>query len=140
MQVVLKNPDGSDQVDPATGLVKTVPATKWEDYKPETVRRYFMYLIGQGEFNFEQLNSENKVLQSLLPANTVSDPTEKTLFRTPNVFDQEGKFTLKIRNNDDLGPIVFNDGPNARTGGYVATNGIVHVYSAYVPPSRPVVN
>jgi hypothetical protein len=51
-------------------------------------------------------------------------------------YDVEGKFNLKILNGSDQAPIVFNDKTNDRSAGYIADNGIVHVYGATVYPFR----
>lgn len=136
--IVLKDPNGNPMVDPVTGVVKTTPATKWSDYDKETIKNYFLYLIGQGKYNFEDLNNLNKTVQSLLPAGTVA--TKESLLGWVNNgkgFDQEGKFTLKIKSNNDLGPIVHNDAVDDRSAGYIATNGVVHVYGNPLFPYRP---
>ncbi|MDF2193304.1 hypothetical protein [Paraflavitalea sp. CAU 1676] len=133
-----KDGSGNYIVDPVTGLPKTTAATKWSDYDKETVKNYFLYLIGQGKLNFTDLNNLNKDVQSLLPPNTTA--TKESLLGWVNGgkgFDQEGKFWLKIRSNDDLGPIVFNDNASDRSAGYIATNGIIHVYGVALQPFRP---
>ena len=137
--IIRRNPDGSIMLDPNTNLPLTDPAKSWSDYKKETVRKYFLYLIGEGEFNFEDLGSENVTIKSLLPANSQPDTDEKSTLKLVNGgkgFDQEGLFTLKIQNNSDLGPLMFNDATVARSAGYIATNGIVHVFGAVLNPYR----
>lgn len=135
-----KDANGNPVIDPATNAYKTHPADKWSDYSKETVKNYFLYLIGEGEFNFEQLNSTNQTVQSLLPPNTVA--TKESMLGYFNMsdgskgFDIEGKFNLKILNGDDKAPIVFNDKTNDRSAGYIADNGIVHVFGATVYPFR----
>jgi len=136
-QIVDTTAAGQPIIDPVTGGPKSHPALQWSDYKKETVKNYFLYLIGQGEYNFEQLDATNKPIQSLLPPGTVA--TKESLLGYLNEgkgFDTEGKFYLKIANNSDLGPIVFNDKTNDRSAGYVATNGIVHVFGSTVFPFK----
>lgn len=138
--IIDKDANGNPIVDPASGLYKTHPAEKWSDYSKETVRNYFLYLIGEGEYNFGQLNNNNQTVQSLLPAGTVATKESilgyATLSNGSIGFDIEGKFNLKILNGNDNAPIVFNDRTNDRSAGYIADNGIVHVYGATVFPFR----
>lgn len=135
-----KDANGNPIIDPTTGSYKTHPADKWSDYSQQTVKNYFLYLIGTGEFNFEQLNSENQTVQSLLPPNTVATKESMlgyfTMSDGSKGFDIDGKFNLKILNGSDQAPIVFNDKTNDRSAGYIADNGIVHVYGATVYPFR----
>jgi hypothetical protein len=135
--IVQKDVNGNPVLDPVTGVPKTTPATKWTDYDKTTVKNYFLYLIGQGKYNFEDLNNLNKDVQSLLPAGTAA--TKESMLGWVNSgkgFDQEGKFQLKIRSNSDLGPIVHNGTADDRSAGYIATNGIVHVYGVALSPYR----
>jgi hypothetical protein len=124
-------------LDPITNVPITKPATKWEDYPKQDVKNYFLYLIAQGEYNFEQLNADNQAVQTLLPPDQVAG--QQSYFGFVNDgkgFDQEGKMNLKLVNNNDMAPIQINDRTNDRTGGYIATNGIVHVFGATVYPFR----
>jgi len=117
--------------DPETGQPITRPATMWEDYDKEDVKNYFLYLIVQGTYNFEDLTITNTTAQTLLPSGAIA--TKKSLLGYMNEgkgFDQEGKMNFKIVNNNDLAPIQINDKTNDRSGGYIATNGIVHVFGA----------
>jgi hypothetical protein len=127
-------------LDPVAGTIKTHPAEKWSDYSKETVRNYFLYLIGEGEYNFGQLNNINQPVQSLLPAGTAATDESLlgyvTLSNGSRGFDIEGKFNLKILNGNDNAPIVFNDKTNDRSAGYIADNGIIHVFGATVYPFR----
>lgn len=110
-------------------------ATKWEDYPKQDVKNLFLYLIGQGEYNFADLGIDNIAVQSLLPANSVTSKNSMLGYiNDQKGFDQEGKFYLKILNNHDLAPIVFNNSQNVRSGGLIATNGIVHVFGASLSP------
>jgi len=122
--------------NPTTGLPITKPATKWTDYPKEDVKNYFLYLIGQGKFNFEQLNSVNKPIKSLLPTGAVLSKSSMLGYANAGKgFDEGGYFYLKILNNSDQAPIVHNNKTNARSAGYIATNGIVHVFGASLSPS-----
>jgi len=138
--IVEKDANGNPIIDPVSNTLKTHPAEKWSDYSKETVKNYFLYLIGNGEYNFEQLNSLNQTVTSLLPPNTVA--TKESTLGYYNLsdgskgFDVEGKFNLKILNGSDQAPIVFNDKTNDRSAGYIADNGIVHVYGSTVYPFR----
>lgn len=107
----------------------TRPATKWEDYSKEDVRNYFLYLILQGDYNFDKLQIENTEATTLLPPNTVAGKGSLLGYlNNGKGFDQDGKMNLKIVNNNDLAPIQINDKTVNRSGGYIATNGVVHVY------------
>jgi hypothetical protein len=138
--IVDKDANGNPIVDPVTSAIKTHPAEKWSDYSKETVKNYFLYLIGEGEFNFEQLNNLNQTVQSLMPAGMVATNESilgyLTLSDGSKGLDIEGKFNLKILNGSDQAPIVFNDKTNDRSAGYIADNGIVHVFGATVVPFR----
>jgi hypothetical protein len=142
----LRNTDGS---------VKTHPAKAWEEYSKETVRNYFLSLVIQGEYGFNNLGVENTSVSTLLPAGTAalkdsklgyaiatSDPDPSGIASSyfdftngGNGFDPEGKINLKLENNASS-PIKLNDRTNNRTAGIFATNGQVHVYSGTVHPFR----
>lgn len=110
-------------------IPKTRPATKWEDYPKADVRNYFLYLILQGDYNFDKLTIVNTAAQTLLPPNTTATKTSLLGYLNQGKgFDQEGKMNLKLVNNNDLAPIEINDKTYNRSGGYIATNGVVHVY------------
>lgn len=124
-------------LDPITNVPITRPANKWEDYPKQDVKNYFLYLIVQGEYNFEQLDADNKAVQTLLPAGTTATKTSLLGYKNNETgFDQEGKMNIKLVNNDDMAPIQINDGAKDRSGGYIATNGIVHVFGTTVSPYR----
>jgi hypothetical protein len=133
------------------------PATSWNEYPQAMVRNYFLYLILQGEYSFENLTVNNKSIQTLMPAGqTVSandtklgwvvtkttpnpDPASaSTIYfdkATGTGFDPEGKINLKLINNQNA-PINVNDRVDDRTAGYFATNGKVHVYDKTISPFR----
>lgn len=125
-------------INPTTGQPITRPATKWSDYPKQDVKNYFLYLIGQGKYSFDNLNATNKTIKSILPAGaTLSTSTMLGYANAGKGFDENGNFYLRILNNSDLAPIVHNNRTNARSAGYIATNGIVHVFGASVAPSLP---
>jgi hypothetical protein len=155
--VMEKNPDGTQKFN-ADGTPVSRPARSWNDYAPETVRNYFLYMIGQGDLGFNNLNSVNQGLTTLLPAGAVAGKESRmgymVVSTTPNLsvngtrtvtfdyvnntgrgFDPEGKFNLK-QNNTDFSPMVMNDATNVTTGGLIATNGQIHVTSTTTFPSR----
>ncbi|MNE70891.1 hypothetical protein D3C80_1667170 [compost metagenome] len=65
----------------------------------------------------------------MLPANTVASKSSLLGYLNEGKgFDQEGMMYLKLMNNNDLAPIQINNKTANRSGGYVATNGVVHVF------------
>jgi hypothetical protein len=123
-------------VNPTTGVPITKPATKWSDYPKEDVKNYFLYLIGQGKYNFDNLNANNVPVKSILPANAVLSKSSMLGYANNGKgFDENGIFYLKILNNSDQAPIVHNNRTNDRSAGYITTNGIVHVFGASMAPS-----
>jgi len=139
-------------------LDSTRPAVRWEEYSQQTVKNYFLYLIVNGEYGFDNLGVPNTTVTTLLPAGTTVPYTDSRLAwvitkTTPNSdpqlaasitliyptggsgFDPEGKMNLRIANNDQS-PIVINDRTNDRTAGYIATNGQIHVFDKTIHPFR----
>lgn len=138
------------------GFDSTRPAMEWSDYSVQTVKNYFLYLIGQGQYTFENLVVANTSVTSLLPPGTVAGNDSKLKWvitkTSPNPdpanaanisfdkatgtgFDPEGKFNLKLVNNQNA-PININDRTDDRTAGVLCTNGPVHVYDKTVHPFR----
>lgn len=134
------------------------PALLWNEYPQELVKNYFLYLILQGEYSFENLSVSNTSIQTLLPAGTIADPNKVSKLgwavvkTSPNPdpasassntfntaggagFDPEGKINLKLINNQNA-PINVNDRVDDRSAGYFATNGKVHVYDKTIVPFR----
>ena len=160
--VMKRNPDGSLVL--VNGVPQTSSPTKtWADYDKETVKKYLLYLIGQGEYNYNNLTPDEVQLQSLLPVNSYAT-TESRLgymvtpssipgFTTassgtvaifdfkyssltaPMGFDPESKFSLKLSNTADS-KVFLNGGLIVRSSGYYATNGSIHVWGTTVRPSR----
>lgn len=139
---------------PGTDSVR--PAMQWSDYSVTTVKNYLLYLIGQGEFTFENLSVANTSIQSLLPPGTVAgndsrlswvitkttpnpDPAQAASYVLSNVggtgFDPEGKFNLRLVNNQNA-PININDRTDDRTAGILSNNGPVHIFDKTVHPFR----
>lgn len=143
------------KIDPTQDSLR-IPLT-WNEYPKDFVRNYFLYLIMEGEYSFENLTVENNSIKTLLPAGTIVDPKVSKLGwvvtkLTPNPdatlaanvyydktqgtgFDPEGKINLKLVNNQNA-PINLNDRVDDRTAGYFATNGKIHVYDKTIPPFR----
>lgn len=134
--IVDKDANGDPIID-ANGVVKTHPAAGWQDYPKEDVKNYFLYLIIQGTYNFDQLAITDTAVQTLLPPGTTASQESLLGFLNDGKgFDQQGKMYLKILNNSDLAPIQINDLTNDHSAGYIATNGIIHAFNATVYPFR----
>ncbi|WP_316821350.1 hypothetical protein [Pedobacter gandavensis] len=123
---------------PGTNEILTSrPASRWEDYPKEDVRNYFLYLMLQGNYNFNNIRLTPVEAQTMLPPGTLATKASGLgLLNDFKGFDQEGKMSLRIINNDDLAPIEINKKTKNRSGGYVTTNAIVHVYGNTVYPFR----
>lgn len=142
----------------ADGTVKSHPAQTWNEYSKETVKNYFLSLIIEGEYGFNNLTIKNEAVKTLLPAGTF--PTKESRLgyvvtqTAPNPdpssegnissvynaatnggFDPEGKLNLKLLNNSNS-PIRINDRTDDRTAGLLATNGQIHVFDKTVHPFR----
>ena len=143
------------KIDPTVDSTK--PANSWSDYSQTTVKNYFLSLILQGEYGFDNLTITNTAVTSLLPAGTKAGNDSKLGFvvthTTPdpspsaqigiavdwtnggNGFDPEGKMNLMLVNNQNS-PIRINDRTDDRTAGYLATNGQIHVFDKTIHPFR----
>ena len=164
--IIAKNPDGSVRfTTPTSGVpVTSTPTKSWNDYDRETVKKYLLYLIGEGDYNYTNLTPDGVDVQSLLPAASVATkesrlgymvtPALTPGFTTastgtpavftfnytntgtaPTGFDPEGKFNLKLSNTADS-KLFFNGGLIVRSSNYRATNGTIHVWGVTVSPSR----
>jgi len=148
------------KIDPTQD--STRPANSWNEYPKDMVKNYFLYLILQGEYTFENLGVTNTSIQTLLPAGTVADPTQVSKLgrvvtkATPNPdatlatsitfnsaggngFDPEGKMNLTLKSvsgTPEDAPITVNDRTPDRTAGYFATNGKIHVFDKTIHPFR----
>ena len=139
-------------------LDSTRPAVAWNEYSQQFVKNYFLYLILQGEYGFDNLTVNNTSVQTLLPPGTKASPNDSRLAwvitkTTPNPdpaaassitlvpnsdnggFDPEGKMNLKLI-NDQNSPLNINDRSNNRTAGFYFTNGQAHVYDRTIHPFR----
>ncbi|MDB5229476.1 MAG: hypothetical protein JWN76_281 [Chitinophagaceae bacterium] len=143
------------KLDPTADSLR--PAKTWDEYPKSFVKNYFLYLILQGDYTFENLTVNNLSIPTLLPPGTVADPKVSKLGwvvtkTSPNPdatlaaniyfdktigkgFDPEGKINLKLVNSQDA-PIMVNDRVNDRSAGYFATNGKIHVYDKTIGPFR----
>jgi hypothetical protein len=146
-------------LDPTQDSVR--PAMFWSDYPQQLVKNYFLYLILQGEYTFENLTVTNKSIQTLLPPGTTANPADTRLGwvvtkTVPNPdaaaaasitfsptggtgFDPEGKINLALSvdpGQRENAPLFINDRTPNRSAGYFATNGKVHVYDKTVHPFR----
>ncbi|MES2418844.1 MAG: hypothetical protein V4541_11695 [Bacteroidota bacterium] len=164
--VITRNPDGSIKFTSATSGVPSTsnPTKSWSDYDKETVKKYLLYLIGVGDYNYDNLTPDGVDVQSLLPPNSTAGkestlgymvtpaatpgyttnssgtPAVFTFNYTgagtaPTGFDPEGKFNLKLSNTADS-KLFFNGGLVVRSSNYRATNGTIHVWGVTVRPSR----
>lgn len=156
--IVVKDASGTvikSKIDPTADSMR--PALAWNEYPQQMVKNYFLYLIIDGVYGFNNLTVNNQTVTTLLPAAQVVSPKESKLGwvitkTTPNPdvlsltaitfsssggtgFDPEGKMNLKIRNNENS-PITVNDRTDDRSAGYITTNGQLHVYGATVHPFR----
>jgi hypothetical protein len=145
------------KIDPTQDSMR--PALTWNDYPQDLVKNYFLYLIIQGDYSFENLEVPNISVPTLLPAGIVADPGQVTKLSrvvtksTPNPdaasassivvsstagsggFDPEGKLNLRKENSQN-GYMWVNDRTPDRSAGYFATNGKVHVFDKTVHPFR----
>ena len=148
------------KIDPTQD--STRPAQTWNEYPKEMVKNYFLYLILQGDYTFENLKVADSSIQTLLPPNTVADPNQisklgrAVVKSAPNPdpqfattiyflssggagFDPEGKINLSLSidpSQRENAPLMVNDRTPDRTAGYWANNGKVHVYDKTVHPFR----
>ena len=135
--------------------------TKWEQYDKETVKKYLLYLIAEGDYNYNNLTPAKITLQTLLPPNSSASPESRlgylvTPLAVPGTtngkdvtaptftldyvnggkgFDPEGKLTLQIGNTADS-KLYLNGYNVVRSSGYYATNGSIHVWGTTIIPSR----
>ncbi|WP_187260514.1 fasciclin domain-containing protein [Pontibacter beigongshangensis] len=95
-------------------------ATGWKDIPVETVRKFFLYHIVDGEYSFDELTPDNTVVTTLLD-------------------EADNKMTLRVL-NDRNSRIEVNNYLNTkrtssiRTSNLQVTNGVVHVTDNYYEP------
>ncbi|MDB5012184.1 MAG: hypothetical protein JWQ25_386 [Daejeonella sp.] len=148
--LMVKNPDGTLKTAGTPAVPVTALPTKWSDYDKEDVKNYFLSLIAEGDYGFDNGQTANTTLKTLLPEGAKA--TNKTRLgyyvagTTPNYnltggriftidyaaggngFDPESKINFKIVNGD-YSPIQVNDYNTLTTSGIVATNGQIHVFA-----------
>lgn len=147
-------------LDPATGLPKTTaPATQWTQYDKQTVKNYLLYLIIQGNYNFNNIPAGANTYQTLLPAGSVATRESKLGFlvapatipgatdgktttsatfsyaTTGTGFDPDGKIIINLGNTSDS-KLYINGYNVVRSSGYYADNGSIHVWGTTVFPTR----
>ncbi len=156
--IVVKDAQGNvikSVIDPTADSMR--PAITWNEYPQAMVKNYFLYLILQGEYSFENLGVANTSVQTLMPVGSTVNAKDSKLGwviikTSPNPdassatnisfsptagtgFDSEAKMNLKLINNQNS-PLNVNDRADDRTAGYFATNGKVHVYDKTIHPFR----
>ena len=110
-------------------LVAGKVGTKWSDYSKDFVKNYFMYLIAQGEYTFENLTPDNRELNTLMPKNVEPlNPESILALRVVN-----DRFS-KMRVNDYPGTVTYTTQRFSEilTGGIISTNGPIHVANRVV--------
>jgi hypothetical protein len=110
-------------------LVAGKAATKWSDYPKDFVKNYFLYLIAQGEYTFDNLTPDNKELGTLMPKNVEPlNPESIIALRVVN-----DRFS-KMRVNDFPGTVTYTTQRFSEilTGGIISTNGPIHVANRVV--------
>ncbi|MCW3467968.1 fasciclin domain-containing protein [Chitinophaga nivalis] len=99
-------------------------ARSWQEYRPEQVKAWLLYLIVQGEYTFSNIGPENETVQTLLPPQAdTANPTSIMTLRLTN----DRNSTIKL--NDFLNSTTVT---NVRTGGILNTNGPAHVVDRVV--------
>ena len=160
--VVVKDAGGNpikSKIDPTLDSLRT--ANSWNDYPQDLVKNYFLYLILQGDYTFENLTPTNTSIPTLLTPGTKVNPHDSKLGwvvvqTTPNPdaaaaanitfnaaagsgFDPEGKINLGLTidpSQRENAPLMVNDRTPDRSAGYWATNGKIHVYDKTIHPFR----
>jgi hypothetical protein len=110
-------------------LVAGKAATKWSDYPKDFVKNYFLYLIAQGEYTFDNLTPDNKELGTLMPKNVEPlNPESILALRVVN-----DRFS-KMRVNDYPGTVAYTTQRFSEilTGGIISNNGPIHVANRVV--------
>jgi hypothetical protein len=98
--------------------------TKWSDYSKQQVKNWLLYLICQGEYNFDNITPDNVEVKTLLPENTdAANPRSVITFRVVN--DRNSKLTINDFNNSVRVT-------TARTAGLISDNGPIHVIDRVV--------
>lgn len=105
------------------------PANSWSEYPKDTVKKWLLYLIVEGKHTFENMTPVHREVQTLMPKGS-------------NTQNPESIMTLRVNNTGNYN-IVINDfvgslrSTNVRTGGILATNGVIHVVDRIVEYRLP---
>ena len=104
--------------------VNNAAAAKWQDYTPQQVKNWLLYLIMEGEYSFDNVTPDNTVVKTLLPEGT--DPVNpKSVITFKVLNDRDSKFRI----NDFFNTVRATQ---ARTAGLESDNGPVHVVDRVV--------
>jgi hypothetical protein len=104
------------------------PAVAWSEYPKDKVKNILLYLIVEGNHNFETLTPVNTVANTLLPAGANPNNPESTILLR---VDNSGSYPIKI--NDFIGSTRVT---TVRSGGYITNNGPMHVVDRIVDYNR----
>ncbi|TDH20084.1 hypothetical protein EXU57_21880 [Segetibacter sp. 3557_3] len=104
------------------------PANSWEEYPQDSVKMWLSYLIVDGVYNFDNLTPVNVEVPTLMKKGI-------------NPRNPESVINLRVENSGNY-PIRINDfvgtlrATTVRSGGYVTTNGAMHVVDRIVEYNR----
>ncbi|MFL5745826.1 MAG: hypothetical protein ACJ751_14230 [Niastella sp.] len=104
--------------------VNNAVAKSWSQYTPQQVKNWLLYLIVQGEYNYDNLGSENVQVKTLLPEGAdAANPGSDMYLLLSNDRDS------KVRVNDFINSVRVTIG---RTSGILSDNGPIHVMDRVV--------
>jgi hypothetical protein len=104
--------------------VNNVAATKWQDYTPQQVKNWLLYLIMEGEYSFDNVTPDNVEVKTLMPEGAdAANPKSVMTFKVLN--DRDSKWRI----NDFFNTVRATQ---ARTAGIQSDNGPVHVVDRLV--------
>ncbi|WP_207535300.1 hypothetical protein [Desertivirga arenae] len=125
-------------------LVNGKAATNWNSYSKEFVRRYFEYLIIEGEYSHYTLPPIQSVtVKTLAPAGSLSALPTGVTRHSSSAFspNPESQMTLQVLNSSPSNtsdyPVQLNGVRNVRTSSLLATNGVVHVIDRFLTTTVP---
>jgi len=125
-------------------LVDGKPVLAWTGYPKEFVKRYFEYLILEGEYSHYTLPALEAVeANTLAPKGSLTTLPAGITRHASVVFTPNPESTMSIRvlnsspsNTSDY-PVQLNGVRNVRTSSLLATNGVVHVIDRYLTTTVP---
>lgn len=125
-------------------LVDGKAATAWSSYPKEFVKRYFEYLILEGEYSHYTLPALESIrANTTAPKGSLSALPTGITRHSSVVFKANPESTMSIQvlnsspsNTSDY-PVQLNGIRNVRTSSLLATNGVVHVIDRYLTTSVP---